>query len=63
MKARKLWTQSAEHARNLQLPYDELLVLTVLAHIDNDAGARHRAALLQAQMRIGVPYEARGMLE
>ena len=63
VKARKLWTQSAEHARNLKLPYDELLVLTVLAHIDNDAGARHRAALLQAQMRIGVPYEARGVLE
>ena len=58
-QARKLWNESLDCARKLNLPFDELLVQTVVEHLDKNANAGHRAALLHAQMRCGVPYEAR----
>jgi hypothetical protein len=44
------------------MPYDELLVQAARALLLEDPDARHEAALLEARLGIGTPYEVRVML-
>jgi hypothetical protein len=60
--ARRLWQASLSDARSLRMPYDELLVQAARALLLEDPDARHEAALLEARLGIGTPYEVRVML-
>jgi hypothetical protein len=53
----KQWDTSADLARTLDMPYDELLVQCARARLRADEVAAARAKALQARMRTGTPVE------
>ena len=61
-QAWKYWQRSADLARELDMPYDELLVVSARAHLLGDAVAQARMQVLQARMRTGLPLEVRSLV-
>ena len=60
-KAWRCWQGSETLARQLDMPYDELLVACARAQLSGDQEAAARSLALQARLRIGTPFEVRNL--